>query len=274
MRNGGVSLLEITCLNDDVCEISELENEHGLSLYIKKDDKKFLFDVGQGEAFKNNANKLGIDLEEIETLILSHGHYDHTGGLKFIDGKLKIVCHPNCTIWRKSKRTDRYNGIPFSKDELNERFEMCFSKDVYMLDEDVFFLGEINRKYDFECKKFPSVVEDGRDDIATDDSGIAIRTSQGLVIISGCGHSGICNTIEHAKKVTGEDRIFYVIGGFHLKEVDEQTEKTIKYMRDNNVSNLILGHCTSKEVCEEFEIRLKDICNVSMLGTGKKYILI
>jgi len=266
-------MLEITCLNDDRCGISDLEHEHGLSLYIKNDDTKILFDVGQGSAFKNNAAKLNVDISKVKYLVLSHGHYDHTDGLKYMEREISILCHPNCIIWRKSKRTNEYNGIPYSKEELNNKFNVIMTKEPYTLDEEIIFLGEIVRNNDFECKKFPSVLENGDEDIAIDDTGIAIDTPKGIVVVSGCGHSGICNTIEQAKRLLGKQHVYCVIGGFHLKECDEQTYKTIEYMKKEKIEKLILGHCTSDIVCEEFIKQLSHMTMVEVLETGKKYII-
>lgn len=266
-------MLEIYCLNDDRCNVKELENEHGLSLYIVNDRTKILFDVGQGIAFKNNAEKLNINLSDIKCLVLSHGHYDHTDGLKFIDEKINVVCHPDCTIWRKSKRTDNYNGIPYNDEELNSKFNMIMTKDTYKIDDNITFLGEIERLNDFECKKFPSVLKNGEEDIAIDDTGIVIDTPNGLVVISGCSHSGICNTVEYAKKITGKEKVYCVIGGFHLKECNEQTQKTIDYMKENKIERIILGHCTSDVVCDEFIKQLSGIVDIDVLETGKKFII-
>jgi 7,8-dihydropterin-6-yl-methyl-4-(beta-D-ribofuranosyl)aminobenzene 5'-phosphate synthase len=266
-------MLKISCLNDDRCNITDLESEHGLSLYIENNGVEILFDVGQGPAFKNNAAKMGIDFSKLEYLVLSHGHYDHTDGLKYIDGNINVLCHPNCTIWRKSKRTNKYNGIPYSKEELGTKFNVIMTKEAFKINEEIVFLGEIARINDFECKKFPSVLENGDEDFAIDDTGIAIDTPKGIVVISGCGHSGICNTIEQAKRLIGKQHVYCVIGGFHLKECDEQTNKTIEYMKNNDIERLILGHCTADIVCEEFIKQLSQTLSVEVLSTGKKYIV-
>lgn len=266
-------MIEITCLNDDRCNTENFQHEHGLSLYIEYKNAKILFDVGQSSVFKNNAKKLNIELSKIDYLVLSHGHYDHTDGLKYVDYNFNVICHPNCTIWRKSKRTNQYNGIPYNVEELNDKFNVVMTNEAFKITEEIVFLGEILRNNDFECKKFPSVLENGDDDTAIDDTGIAIDTPQGIIVISGCGHSGICNTIEQAKRILGKNEIYYVIGGFHLKECDEQTYKTIEYMKKNNVKNLILGHCTSDVVCEEFIKQLSSTINVEVLETGKKYCI-
>lgn len=265
-------MLKISCLNDDRCDL-DLEHEHGLSLYIEYEGTKVLFDVGQSDAFIKNANKLGLNISDVNYLVLSHGHYDHSDGLKYLDEKVKILCHPDCTIWRKSKRTDKYNGIPYSKDELNEKFDLLMTRSDFKISDDIIFLGEVDRNSDFECKKFPSVVENGDDDVALDDTGLVINTENGLVVISGCSHSGICNTIEQAKRLFNQKHVYCVVGGFHLKECDEQTFKTIEYMRDNGINRIILGHCTSDDVCNEFIKELSDVSKVEVLKTGERYFI-
>jgi len=246
-------MVKIIVLNDNRKNSDEFENEHGISLYIEAYGTRILLDAGRTEIFKNNAKKLGINLDNLDAIILSHGHYDHGDGLKYIDEKTKLICHPECNNYRRSKRTKKFGGINQSKEELAYKFELIPSAKPYEIVENIFYLGQIERNNDFEAKTFPMTIEDGSDDVVLDDTGIAIKTANGLIVLSGCAHSGICNTVEYAKKITKEERVLAVIGGFHLKEIDEATNKTINYMIDNNVENIYLAHCTSDEVCEEFE---------------------
>lgn len=261
--------VKIYVLNDDRCGCPKFCNKHGFSLYIQTPQSNFLFDVGQDDSFIKNAKTLGLSLKDVDLLILSHGHYDHTDGLKFLNEKLKVVCHPNCLAWRKSNRTLRYNGMPFNKDDLQRKFDVEFSKSSKKLDNQTYFLGEIARKTDFECKKFPSTYKNGKVDTAKDDTGLAIKTDKGLIVISGCGHSGICNTIEQAKLVTNENKIYVVLGGFHLKEINEQVDKTIDCFIANKVQKLYLGHCTSDEVCNYIIEKTKGIIDTKTLSAGQ-----
>ena len=265
-------MVKIVVLNDDRCNVDNLKHVHGLSLYVNVDNYELLFDLGQEDCFKSNSQKLGINLDNIKCIVLSHGHYDHTDGLVYANKKIDIICHPDCTIWRQSKRTEKYNGIPYNEEELKEKFNLIMSKTPYKISKKITFLGEIERIKDFECKEFPSILEDKTDDIAIDDTGIVIDTEKGLIVISGCSHSGICNTIEYAKKVTGKNDIYAVMGGFHLKKCNDQTQKTIEFMKEINVKKLFLGHCTSDEVCQKFIDELSDNIEVQILETGKEYI--
>ncbi len=261
--------IKITVLNDDRCENELLSHSHGFSLLVETKNAKILFDVGQDNSFVKNAEKLCLSIEDIDCVVLSHGHYDYTDGLKFLKNGTKILFHPECVKWRKSKRTKKYNGIPYGKNEFETRFNVSYSKSPVFICEDICFLGEIERKTDFECKNFPSINKDNTDDTAIDDTGIAIKTTKGLIIISGCGHSGICNTINQAKKITKTNEILAFLGGFHLKEIDEQTKKTVDFLKENNVKQLYLGHCTSDKVCVYFKNKLEKSIKVEILKTGQ-----
>ena len=262
-------MVKITVLNDNRKTSDEFENEHGLSLLIEVDGKKILMDAGQTEIYKHNAKRLGVDLDEVNSIVLSHGDYDHGNGLKYFDKKVDLICHPNCSCNRISKRTGKFDGLNQTEEELENRFNLKKSVEHYNVTENVIFLGQIERKNDFEGNNLPMTDETGEDYKHLDDSGIVIKTEKGLIVISGCAHSGICNTIEYAKKITGEDRILSAIGGFHLKKVDESTLKTIEYMKENNVESVYLAHCTSDVVCEEFLKRLPE--KTRIMKTGMSY---
>ena len=103
-----------------------------------------------------------------------------------------------------------------------------------------------------------------------DDSGIAINTQNGIIVIAGCSHSGICNIVEYAKEVTGNNQVLAVLGGFHLRELGEDTNKAIEYMR-KNVREVILAHCTVDEVCDKFIEELSEDIKISVTEVGKEY---
>lgn len=245
-------MIKITVLNDNRKINDKFQCEHGLSLFIEVKDTKLLLDAGQTSIYKDNSHKLGINLDEINYIVLSHGDYDHGNGLKYFNKKVDLICHPNIINYRKSNRTNNFSGLDLSFDELSEKFNVIQTSEPYWITKEIVFLGEIPRTNNFEGKNFPMTDEKGNPYQHLDDSGIAIKTENGLVVISGCAHSGICNTIEYAKKITDEENILLVMGGFHLSEADDKTLKTIEYLIENNVQNIMLAHCTSDIVCEEF----------------------
>ena len=260
-------MLKLTFLNDNRCNDKNLECEHGLSILIEDDNKKVLFDVGQTDIFMKNATKLGISLDDVETIVLSHGDYDHGNGLKYFTKKANLICHPDFMKERISKRTGKFDGLNQDKETINIKFNLIETKIPYSISNNIIFLGEIERTTNFEKgKNLPMFDSNGDTYKHFDDSGIVIKTEDGIIVISGCAHSGICNTVEYAKKITNDNRVLSVIGGFHLKESDNQTLKTIEYMKNNGVESIILAHCTSDIVCQEFLTRLPEITSIAEVG--------
>lgn len=264
-------MVKIVDLNDNRKINDEFENEHGISLYIECYGKRILFDAGQTDIFMKNAQKLNIDLSQLDAIVLSHGDFDHGNGLKYLKTKTKLLCHPDFMLTRISKRTGNNNGLNQTREELKEKFNLIESKAPYYIGDEIIFLGEIERKNNYENDNLPAFDENGNTYKHIDDSGLVIKTENGIIVFSGCAHSGICNTVEYAKKITKEGRILAVMGGFHLKEVNEQTIRTIQYMQENNVQNIYLAHCTSDEVCEEFKKHLKD--KAKIMKVGEDYLL-
>ncbi len=243
--------MEITVLTDNRTN-GKCIAEHGLSLFIQTDSNiKILFDTGASDLFLRNADILGVDISSADILVLSHGHWDHGNGLGFIKGK-SLLCHPDCFIKRYRKRDNTYIGLKYSQEEIETNYDLILSKRSYKISDDVFFLGEIPRINSFESKETPFISEENRDDFVIDDSGIAITSQKGLIVISGCAHSGICNTIEHAKRITNINNIYAVLGGFHLKKIDNTSRKTIDYLKENNIKKVFPCHCVESSVIEFF----------------------
>ncbi|HHJ10377.1 MAG TPA: MBL fold metallo-hydrolase [Bacteroidetes bacterium] len=248
-------MITINILNDNRPS-GNLGSEHGLSWLIEKDGERILFDTGPSDIILRNARKMNIDLEDVNTIVLSHGHYDHGNGLIHLgrEGgkKRKLICHPEVFTGKYHKGNHVYIGLPLSRGEVVSRFELLETREPLQVMEDIFFLGEIPRLNDFESKKTSFEKKDGADDFMPDDSGIAIRTLKGLIIITGCGHAGICNTIAHAVKITGENRIVAAMGGFHLKEDDRQTKGVVDCFIRMGVENAFPSHCTELPALARF----------------------
>lgn len=234
--------LKITVLNDNIAG-RWCRAEHGLSFRIEA-DRTVLFDTSSSDLIAYNAKILNIDLQQIDTIVLSHGHDDHTGGLSIFEGQ-QLICHPDTFLKRTRKSNGTELGIKWSEDEIRSKFDLVLSRDPIQLSEQIYFLGEIPRLTEFESKQTAFQKADGTDDFVMDDSGLAIVTSKGLVVISGCAHSGICNMTAHAMKMTGIDKVHLVIGGFHLQNDDATTQLTIDWMESMQVEQVIPSHCTS-----------------------------
>lgn len=224
--------------------------EWGLSMLLKTDNSKMLFDFGSSDLFLQNAKSMNVCLDDVSRCILSHGHWDHGSGLPYWKSGGELICHPEAFI--KRFREGRMLGLPYSLEEAGERMSVKMSKAPFEIERNVFFLGEIPRETNFESRITPFVKADGSGDFVMDDTGLAMVTERGLTVLSGCAHSGICNMVEHARKVTGIRHVHGVVGGFHLKGRGERTLKTIAYMKDIRPDFISTSHCTDFEALTAF----------------------
>lgn len=220
--------------------------EHGLS-YLIEHDVDVLFDTGATDVFLQNANLLNKDLRHVKTVVLSHGHWDHGNGLKYIKDK-KLICHPGAFQKRYSKARNKEIGIDIPFNNLSDKFEIVKTAKPHPISKNIIFLGEIPRLTSFESQTTFSKLDDETDDFIMDDSGLVIKHNNEIIVISGCAHSGICNIVEYAKQVTGIQKIRAVIGGFHLKYNDLQTQETIEYFKNQDIKELYPSHCTELPV--------------------------
>jgi 7,8-dihydropterin-6-yl-methyl-4-(beta-D-ribofuranosyl)aminobenzene 5'-phosphate synthase len=234
--------------------------EHGLSYLIDYEGIKLLFDTGQSDLFLRNAKIMGMNPHDADMIILSHGHFDHGNGLGHLSGG-RLICHPGCFSARFRKHDHSYIGMKYNIDELSSRFSLQTSAGPFTIAEKIIFLGEIPRLTDFESISTPFALDNGNPDYIADDSAIALMMDEGLFVITGCGHSGIVNTLEHAKKVSRQEQIYGIMGGFHLKEADRQTTETINYLRANKVRHILPSHCTELAALSAFyaAFRIKQV---------------
>ena len=246
--------------------------EPALSFLIEADGKNILFDTGYSDVFLKNAKKLDKNLKNLNYVILSHGHNDHTGGLKYLldlfedtKHKPKIIACPDVFCQRYDD-IDGDFGCPVEKKRVDSIFNIKYTKEPYFITDNIVFLGEIPRNNDFEAKQPVGLLKESNvPDFVQDDSAVALKTGKGLVIITGCSHAGIVNICEHAKQVCKADKIFSIIGGLHLENVTQkQLESTAEYLKNLNLSSLYACHCTGFQA----QCRLNSITNIKESGSG------
>ncbi|MEW6665835.1 MAG: MBL fold metallo-hydrolase [Thermodesulfobacteriota bacterium] len=250
---------------DDKINLDTFVAEHGLSLLVSvwREGKKhtILFDTGfTGIALLHNAKLLGLDLREIEALVLSHFHMDHTGALhRFLDGigrPVPVVVHPDAFLYPRFLVPKDGGREQFPRTLVRSELEVrniriVESKTPVPLAEGgILVTGEVERTTEFE-KGMPNAYleRDGKaeKDPMHDDQGIVMHLQgKGLVVISGCSHSGIINTVLHARKISGEERVYGVLGGFHLPwpAYEERVEPTIRALAEMKPAVLVPMHCT------------------------------
>jgi len=258
--------VRITTLSENTANYGFL-GEWGLSILVEANGKKILMDSGPSISTVYNADRMGIDLTGISTIVLSHGHADHTGGLLEVLKKSNgaaVIAHPD--IWtakyaQRGRDDFQYIGMPFSRKDLEScgaRF--IFSGKPVSLAEHITTTGEIEMLTDYEIIDSNLFVKDDGQmlpDKLADDLALVIDAEYGLVVILGCAHRGLINTLRHAQKITGKELIYAVIGGTHLFRADEERiERTIVDLKDMGIQKLGVSHCTgfaaSARLAEEF----------------------
>lgn len=236
--------------------------EHGFSLYIEDDEQKILYDTGCTDTVVKNAVKLGIKLEDLHYIIISHNHEDHSGGLRHI-----IKYYQDNAVMRKPTLIMSGMGIfnrrkflvpPHTEigfkmdlDVLERYFNVVFEPGVKQLTKNLVYLGCPERLNDFEGRvpQVAKVLVDGefQDDYVMEDAQLAYLHNNGkdVSVISGCSHSGVCNIIEYAKKVTGRESVDTFIGGLHLQAPPEEViAKTVEYIKNSGLRQFYACHDT------------------------------
>jgi 7,8-dihydropterin-6-yl-methyl-4-(beta-D-ribofuranosyl)aminobenzene 5'-phosphate synthase len=228
-----------------------VQAEHGWSLLAETADGLILFDLGQSDLFRKNAAILGCDLEKVDKVVLSHGHYDHTGGLDSflsLNPGATIYAHPDVFKKRFSveagKKT-REIGMPDTVRKYLDSF--CLNPKPSQIFPDVFLTGEIRRKSDpGEINKGLYSDLDGKElDYVLDDQAIILNTGLGFVVLLGCCHSGLANTLESVAEITGERQFYMVLGGMHLSKAPEDIlRETVQCLNKFHVKKVGHAHCS------------------------------
>ena len=256
--------------------------EHGFSCYIETDNGNYLFDTGQGLAIKHNSLVLKKDLSKVKTIISSHGHYDHIGGLAEalkLSGPKPVYAHPDIFVKRYKILNNEliYCGVLANRDYLkNLGAEFVFNTEMIEIQPGMYLTGEVPKTNDFEnsgknLMTYNDAGELVRDPIK-DDNTLVFDTKKGLVILFGCAHTGMVNIMDYVTKKLKKNKVYAILGGTHLSPAsDEQLARSIEAIEKYKVEHIGVSHCTGLEKAAVLKETFKD--KFFFANVGSEFIL-
>jgi 7,8-dihydropterin-6-yl-methyl-4-(beta-D-ribofuranosyl)aminobenzene 5'-phosphate synthase len=272
-----ITRLRITLLVDNTVGSTNMLAEHGLSILIEADGWRILFDTGQGRVLRENLSTLGLSLDPLDALVLSHGHYDHTGGVAAVLGASTpkaIFIHPAALeekFTSSGQSPCRSIGIPAQSraalDAAQDR--IVWTREAAEVVPGVWSTGEIPRENPEEKSEQSFYLDpDGRViDPLVDDQALFIETNRGLVVAAGCAHAGAVNTLDHVCRLTGRTEVLALIGGLHLGRASrKRLEMTGSALGRRNLQLMAPCHCTGMAAQSYLRARFNSL--VRDVGAG------
>lgn len=272
--------MNITILMDNTAAVPSLTAEHGLSMWLEIADRRILWDTGQSDAVFENARRLGIDLSKADTIALSHGHYDHTGGLAkalALMPKATLYLHAKAMDAKYSLKTGTSRPVGMSRQSQLAVLEKDIAGSVVFvtqkteLADGLTLTGPVPRRTPYEDTGGLFYIDPAgavADDLP-DDQSLFFECSKGIVVVLGCAHSGVVNILNAVADWTNSPQIYAVLGGMHLVCADsKRIEETIKAFKHYDIQKIAPLHCTGPEAMRQLKEVFGDRC--LFLGAGSR----
>jgi 7,8-dihydropterin-6-yl-methyl-4-(beta-D-ribofuranosyl)aminobenzene 5'-phosphate synthase len=270
--------MKITILSENTALARDIRGEHGLAFWIDTGEHCLLFDTGQGLVLTENAQALHVDLDAVDTIVLSHGHYDHTGGLvaalRQAAGTVTVHAHPDALLpkYYRDKTNVRETGMSAETRAaiVSDRCRFVPSRQSVEVAPGIRTTGEIPRRHPEETITEPFCRDpQGRDpDLLLEDQALFMESPRGTVVLLGCAHAGIVNTLDQVQRLTSNKPVHAVIGGTHLRSASaERIAWTIRELRRFNLNLLAPLHCTGQKSFAALWSAFPNICQAGGAGT-------
>lgn len=274
--------ISLTVLVENSVNKLGLMAEHGWAVWIQADGQNLLFDTGQSQMLQANAQTLGVPLQKAHAVVLSHGHLDHTGGLKTILAaapQAKVFVHPAARVakymcYDDGRTVSAGMTVPVAQAFREHEASVRWITGVTEVADGMFVTGEIPRLTPFEDTGGRFFLDEpcSQPDSLTDDQALFFEAKEGIVVVLGCAHSGVVNTLLHIRQVTGGKLIHTVLGGMHLLNArPERIEQTIEAFQQLGIQRIGLAHCTGMAATARLWTDFPGRCVVCAVGTRLEF---
>lgn len=270
--------MDFKILIDDRSEKDGIDEEHGLSIYIKTNGRRILFDSGASKKFVQNAAKMDVDLKKIDYAVASHGHYDHTGGFpEFceINHKARLYIHKNAFrrsyVWRDGAFGSVISGIRWTEEEEKElEKRIIYTDEPTEIAENIWISGSIKMGRDFTfTEKFYYKDETGNmvEDDMSHEQCLIVKEDKGIYIFSGCSHRGASSAVKTGKSLFPGEKVLLFAGGMHLvRATEEEMIKTADMLYEEDIENVMPLHCTGRRGAEIIREKMGEKCVFAAAG--------
>lgn len=274
--------IDITILCDNSISKSGFTGEHGFSLLIEREDEKYLFDTGPGMSLPLNLKALNKDLKSLNKVFVSHGHYDHTGGLKWVIqqvGKVEVVAHPDIFSVHMAlnpqdkSKSSRYIGCQFTQDELEQSgATFAFIDHTMEVSPGLWFVTGINPDPEKLPKDARLVIPQGEGfvrDPLKDDASLLLETDGAPILVLGCAHAGVFNILDHIRKNMGITKLRAILGGTHLMFFEpKDVRRAIDKFEEFSIDLIGVSHCTGFQAAVELSKHFGERFRLASAGSS------